>query len=40
MTARKPRTRYLVGADTRFWLLLNPTCSRNDGATAYPEEHY
>jgi NAD(P)-dependent dehydrogenase (short-subunit alcohol dehydrogenase family) len=23
MTARHPKTRYLVGADTRFWLLLN-----------------
>jgi hypothetical protein len=33
MTARKPRTLYLVGANTRFWLLLNPTCSRIDGGT-------
>ncbi len=23
MTARRPKTRYLVGIDTRFWLLLN-----------------
>jgi hypothetical protein len=23
MTARKPKTRYLVGRDARLWLLLN-----------------
>jgi hypothetical protein len=23
MTARKPKTRYLIGRDSWFWLLLN-----------------